>query len=228
MFDTAAAATNAPWNPFPPEKEETTHLQRWQSPTKHASLSPMKSLLPLAFGLFLASCDSSRDDSSKDSEAPAKITAEEHANLIKQKLELERDLGRLIAAQGSDEGAAIEATKDRLNEAYMNLRKTQNDHPLLKPLMEKQRTMQLSLRQARENGDMEQVQLIQAEIIKISDELKKTGSEQPEIVEAQAQITRIKDELNQARRELALNLPDAKHLVEGLDTIEKQLMEATQ
>lgn len=191
-------------------------------------LTPMKFLLPLVAGLCLISCKPNSSGDSDDSNAGSKITPEEHAKLIKQKLDLERDLDLLIVEHSSDEGAEIEAAKDSLNEAYIQFRKVQAELPVLSPISKKIEEMQLRLRDARESGQSEQIELVNDEILKASEELNSLAGEQPEIKEAKIRIDDAIADLNQARRKLALEIPEARILLEALETLEKRLVEATQ
>lgn len=187
----------------------------------------MKRLVLLALSLALASCKSDKSgDGANDFET--RISAEDHANLIHQKLELEKDLGLIIADHNSEGVAEIEATKDRLNEAYINLRKVQSEHPLLKPLTVKLSEWNFHLRRARKAGDIESEKAASSEILKINQQLEDLCKEQPEIIEARKQIDLVNEELYRVRREMARQIPEAKHLVEALDTIEKKLIEVTQ
>ncbi|MGC6466352.1 MAG: hypothetical protein ACON38_06420 [Akkermansiaceae bacterium] len=188
----------------------------------------MKFLLPLVAGLCLISCKPNSSGDSDDSNAGSKITPEEHAKLIKQKLDLERDLDLLIVEHSSDEGAEIEAAKDSLNEAYIQFRKVQAELPVLSPISKKIEEMQLRLRDARESGQSEQIELVNDEILKASEELNSLAGEQPEIKEAKIRIDDAIADLNQARRKLALEIPEARILLEALETLEKRLVEATQ
>lgn len=180
----------------------------------------------LVISMILVSCKSDETGTASD-DSEARISGEDHAKLIHQKLELEKDLGLIIADHNSDGVAEIEATKDRLNEAYLNLRKIQGEHPLLKPLTVKLSDWNFHLRRARKDGDTESEKAASSEILKINQQLRDLCKEQPEIIEAQKQIDLINEELHHVRREVARQIPEAKHLVEALDTIDKKLIEVT-
>ena len=187
----------------------------------------MKRFALIALSLALAACKSDKSGVASSDSKP-RISAEDHAKLIHEKLELEKDLGLLVADHNSDGLAEIEAIKDRLNEGYISLRKVQSEHPILKPLTIELSDWDFRARKARKDGNSDSEKAASAEILKINQKLEELSKEQPEIIEARKQIDQINKELHKARREVAREIPGAQHLVEALDTIEKQLTEMTQ
>jgi len=187
----------------------------------------MKRFAILALSLVIGGCKSDNSGESSPDSKP-RISADEHVKLIQQKLELEKKLELLVADHNSDGVAEIEATKDRLNEAYMNLRKVQSEHPLLKPLTIELSDWSFRAKKARKEGNTESEQAAAAETLKLNQKLEDLCQEQAEIIEARKEIDQITQDLHKTRREVAREIPKAQDLVEALDIIEKKLIEVTQ
>jgi len=187
----------------------------------------MKPFALLALSLLVVGCKSDKSEEPSRDTKP-QISGEEHAQLIHQKLELEKDLGLLVADHHSDGIAEIEATKDRLNEAYLNLRKIQSEHPLLKPLTIELSDWNFRVKKARQERDTGSEQAATAEILRLNQKLEDLSKDQAEIMEARKQIDQLAEDLHKTRREIARTIPEAQHLVKSLDIIEKKLVEVTQ
>jgi len=195
---------------------------------KHAYSLVMMRLTIICFGLYLSSCKPNQENGLPQDEQSKRISAKEHAQLIKEKLGIEKELTQLIDTKNADPNSEIEAAEKKLSQAYLNLQKKQSECSALLPLQTKIAQLQIQLRKERENQHEEQIKAINAEIIQTTDELKKCSEQQPEIQDAQAQIQNALANLSETRRKIANQIPEAKNLLRAIERLEGNLKEATQ
>jgi len=185
----------------------------------------MKFLL-LAGALTLASCKPEAPEPEQPkpvTEAQIREIRTEQVNLLNKKLQLEKQLDRLVAASQVDPNNDMKRIIAERQQAYLDLQKIRSTHPSLQKLNEELSEWRVREQSARSSKSTADASVASETIGEISSKLQTLSKELPSIREAQDRIDRSEQEIKDLRRSLAAKTAEGKTLIDEIQQIEDSL-----
>ena len=187
----------------------------------------MKYFLTLLTAFALTGC---KPEPSSETEAPPQPTEEElkearlrTAALLNEKMNLEKELDKLIAKHKTDPDNKMKVVQEESQQAQLELRKIEQSHPSLQKLNQEIMILQSHKTQARRNKDQKMLNNANNSITELNSQLENLKKELPAIREARDQITRSQKQLKVLRRELVASTPEGQKIVARIQEIENTL-----